>query len=83
MSVTIRSLDGRPFEDFSFEVDLDLASVNDVAKIVGVRVSLEFNGEGKVTVLAASAEEAEALCKGCLEEIEARSNLLNSFINGF
>lgn len=83
MSVTIRSLDGRPFEDFSFEVDLDLASVNDVAKIVGVRVSLEFNGEGKVTVLADSGEEAEALCKGCLEEIEARSNLLNSFINGF
>lgn len=63
MSVTIRSLDGRPFEDFSFEVDLDLASVNDVAKIVGVRVSVEFNGEGKVTVLAASGEEAEALCK--------------------
>lgn len=83
MSVTIRSLDGRPFEDFSFEVDLDLASVNDVAKIVGVRVSLEFHGEGKVTVLAASGEEAEALCKGCLEEIEARSNLINSFINGF
>lgn len=83
MSVTIRSLDGRPFEDFSFEVDLDLASVNDVSKIVGVRVSVEFNGEGKITVLTASGEDAEALCKGCLEEIEARSNLLNSFINGF
>ena len=83
MTVTIQSVDGRPFEDFSFEIDLDLASVNDVAKIVGVRVSVEVNGEGKVTVLAAAGEDAGALCKGCLEEIEARSNLLNSFINGF
>lgn len=83
MSVTIRGLDEKPFEDFDVEVDLDVASILDLAKIISLSVAVQFNGEGQITVLTETREDARALCQRCFEEIEARSNLLNSFINGF
>lgn len=83
MRVTVWSLDLGSFEDLKIEVDLDLASVLDIARIKGLPVQVKYNGEGKITVMTATDEDAKDLCKGCFEEIEARSNLLNSFLNGF
>lgn len=83
MSVTIRSFDENLFEDGGLPIDLDVASILDLAKIIGLSVAVQFNGEGQITVLTETREDARALCKACFEEIEARSDLLNSFINGF
>lgn len=83
MSVTIWSLDLGSFKGLKIEVDLDLASVLDIARIKGLPVLVEHNGEGKITVETATDEDAKALCKACFEEIEARSDLVNSFLNGF
>lgn len=83
MRVTVWSLDLGSFEDLKIEVDLDLASVLDIARIKGLPVQVKYNGKGKITVMTATDEDAKDLSKGCFEEIEARSNLLNSFINGF
>lgn len=83
MSVTIRGLDEKPFEDFDVEVDLDVASILDLAKIIGLSVAVQFNGEGQITVLTETREDARALCKACFEEIEERSNLVNGFLTGF
>lgn len=83
MRVTVWSLDLGSFEDLKIEVDLDLASVLDITRIKGLPVQVKYNGKGKITVMTATDEDAKDLSKGCFEEIEARSNLLNSFINGF
>mgnify|MGYP005842478487 CR=1 FL=1 len=83
MSVWICSIDLKTFDFENTKVKLDLASVLDFAKIKGIPVHVEFNAVGQIKVFTATDEDARTLYKACLEEIEARSDLVNSFINGF
>lgn len=83
MSVWICSLDIKSFDFENTKVKLDLSSVLDCAKIKGIPSHVEFNAAGEIKVFTATDEDARALCKACFEEIEARSDLVNSFINGF
>lgn len=70
MTVTIRSVDKNPYET---DVDMDVGSILEIAKDLGLSVSVEFNGDGKITILAESRGDAEGLA----EEVFAMLDLIN------